>query len=826
MNDNMNDKLIDEVIETSADDKSQKRINKKVSKAKLCLVLAGLILVFAAVLYYVVHYHNYNVYKTYLSSYSAIESYEFEPIADTSKDVEGMVLVAENEYLKLYTNTNTAEVAVYDKRNKSVTYTNPYNRENDAVANETNMNYLNSQIIVEYFNAARNAGTLDSYTASAQNGTYRISSIENGVKYTYLLLSDSCDKSDIDENTDFEAYVADAKDTCFLIDVEYQIDGDSLNVTVPMCNVREGGGSKLYRIQLLRYMGAGSMDENGYMLVPNGSGSLIYFNNGKSNHENYSQYVYGIDPLSQDYTTVENALDVRLPVYGISKDSSNVFVRILDGASLSFITASQSGKVNSYNYIYPTFVLRGYDSLSMFGAGTTASDLPLVEPEFYDVNISVRYSFMDDKHQGYAGMANYYRDKLIEEKVFSDRIEGNDIPLFYDVIGGVKKTSHVLGIKTFSIYPMTTFDEAEYISNDLKSRGINNQILNYEGWFNGGYYHDAPDKVKVIDKLGGKNGLNKLESTVKTNGGVLYADVAFQNMSDIAKGYIPSFEASRYYGAGYVASFGRVNPANLRRTASLGYKENIYTVLSPKFLPRHVDKFIKQSSGISIDGYSLRDMGNEIVSDRRRTNIISREESLDVVKAQFDKFAETDKKIMVRGGNDYTFSYASAIVDAPINDNNFIITDADVPFYEMVIHGYIDYAGYDINTSALNDKRMHELNMIEYAASPHFVFTMKSATEMKYTALNRYYATTYGNWCDEAADTYEYVNGALKNITGATVINHEILSDSLRRITYDNNKVIYVNYGNEDIDADGITVKAMDYAICDYEDGGDSFDER
>ena len=63
--------------------------------------------------------------------------------------------------------------------------------------------------------------------------------------------------------------------------------------------IEENGGGSLYRIRLLGYFAAAGADENGYLVVPNGSGSLIYFNNGKSNVENYSQYIYDIDPLSQ-----------------------------------------------------------------------------------------------------------------------------------------------------------------------------------------------------------------------------------------------------------------------------------------------------------------------------------------------------------------------------------------------------------------------------------------------------------------------------------------------------------------------------------------------
>ena len=84
---------------------------------------------------------------------------------------------------------------------------------------------------------------------------------------------------------------------------------------------------------------------------------------------------------------------------------------------------------------------------------------------------------------------------------------------------------------------------------------------------------------------------------------------------------------------------------------------------------------------------------------------------------------------------------------------------------------------------------------------------------MKQTALNRYDATTYTNWKDEALDVYNQVNAALKEVSGAIMMNHEILESDLRKVTYDNGVVIYVNYSDEDKTADGVTIKANSYEM-------------
>ena len=173
--------------------------------------------------------------------------------------------------------------------------------------------------------------------------------------------------------------------------------------------IEENGGGSLYRIRLLGYFGAAGADEEGYLVVPNGSGSLIYFNNGKSSVENYSQYIYDIDPLAADYTLLENTKKVRLPICGICKEDSNILMSVEDGATTAFFTASVAGSNTSYNYVNTTFVVRGYDLLSMFGSTGNEADLPLLENNMYDINYKGRRSHEQDSSRRYSFLLRYNR---------------------------------------------------------------------------------------------------------------------------------------------------------------------------------------------------------------------------------------------------------------------------------------------------------------------------------------------------------------------------------------------------------------------------------
>jgi hypothetical protein len=760
---------------------------------RILLTLLGIVVIFVVVylIYYAVHYVSYNKYKEYLSSYEYEQGTAYTPIAEASSDVPGFELVAESENLKLYTDTASANVAVYDKRTGETTYTNPLNADNDTVANAVNKSYLKSQFLLYYYNADVTSGSMCSYTDSVEKGQYSWEGLEKGIRYIY----------EVGEETGIH----------FSVPLEYRLNDDNLEVSIPVSGIGEYNDGYIYRIAMLRYMGATSYDDEGYFVVPNGSGSIINFNNGKSGQGNYSQYIYDIDPLAANYTTIENLESAKLPIYGICKENSSILVSVEDGASTAVLTAAVSGTDSDYNYAYPSFVLRIADNLRMFGDAT--QDVYVMEPDAYDVNLCTRYTFLTSDYTGYSGIANYYRNRLIDEGILTAKTESGDIPFYYDVIGGVKETSHFLGIQYLHTFSMTDFDEAGQMSDILAADGVTNQVMNLQGWFNGGYYHDAADKIKVIWKLGGKSGLEGLNETLKNNGGKLYVDTAFQEVTWADDGFASNMEASRYYGAGYVATFGQINPATLRNTSGLGYEENIYSLLSPKYLPRYVSKFAKKIQNIDVDGISLRDLGNVLTSDKKRTNQINREEALDVVLGQFEVLENTNKSIMTNAANGYAFAYSDDIINAPLSGSDITITDADVPLYEMILHGCVDYSSDVLNFENADDLDKTLLKLIEAGASPHYIFTWEESSEMKMTALNRYYSTTFANWEDDAVEAYNTVNEALKEVSGAAIVEHEILSSSVRRITYDNGVVIYVNYSDKAETADGLEIPAMGYRL-------------
>ncbi len=847
----------------------------RVKRILWMMLVAAMILVVVLIVRYVFRYMKYDAYKEIIQPpVSYDEGSAFTPLKDELKAVKGFVPAAENEKMILYFNQKTAEVALYDKESGITVYSNPQDADKDPVARAGNLENLKSQFILSYLDGNAKEGTAwNSYAKSVESGQMSCEKIENGVRVIYNLSNEKLllvpdvltqewyemfinagkkqakksyvlndemglyelktqgvtarNRQQIDADAreagftmaDYEqmqALLPPAEDAegqtetlSFTVTLDWILTPDGIEVTIPYEGLGEFGNGKIRAIQLLPMFGAAGADETGEIVIPEGSGALIRFNNGKSASAQYNKNIYDLDPVDSDLTALQNQQTVRLPIIGICRENYSLLATCERGASLAAIVADVAGRNNSYNYAYFTFSLRRTDTLTISGESVIVA-----EEDLYPVDLRVHYEIIPKDAGGYVDIARTYRESLIESGALERETNAaGDIPFYCDVIGGVKETAHIAGIQYLRLLPMTTFAEAGEMMDELGKMGITNRRMNLQGWMNGGYYHDPVRKTKVIGKLGGEKGLALLIEKENLSGGKVYPDAAIQQVSDIAKGFTAGGEASRYYAQGYVVNLARVSPVSLRRTDTMGYKELGYKLLSPKFLPRYAKALSEEAEELQLTALSLRDLGNDLHADKRRTEVINREYALDLVKDAFQTLSANGRDILVTGGNDYCFPYVSDVIGAPLSATSYPILDEQIPLWEMIVHGSVSYAGNPINMTQSEDRRVDLLRFIDYGASVRYTFTWRDAAEMKYTGLNSSYATTFSSWKEQAAEDYAFVNGALKYVSGAAMINHARLSDTLTRSDYSNGISIYVNTGDAFASADGYTVAPYSYLV-------------
>lgn len=851
------------------DEMNAKKRRKK--RLIIIVVVALLVIISASALNIIFRYFKYDEYKKYEVKSKTEKGERFVAVNEDKPDVEGMVLVSENDNLKLYTNLETTEIAVYNKNDGSITYSNPQDRDTHT-GTGINASNLSSTLAVTYYNKAGNVATINNYDMSIKNGQFETESIKDGIRYIYTLadedsiasivpyyisedglnkvmekssdydartvkgkyklengtyvLNDSAKKSKVgmeklnkifekagyteeDYAKDMEGHEED-ESLSITIPLEYRLTDKGLEATVKAADIEEHGNVYISQIDVLQFFGAASNKAQGYILVPDGSGALINLNSGNQATA-YNQAIYDIDPVAQNYVVIEETECARLPIFGIKADDNAIFARITAGDAIASVNADVAGKLNNYNYAYASFNVREKELLNMFGVQGSKSDIPVVEKSLYKIDLSVSYSFLTKDDASYSGMARTYRKQLIDEGILKETNQSESVPLYLDIIGGVEQKKHIMGIPYEGVCAMTTYDEASEIVDNLYDSDITNLRLNYQGWFNGGIYHDVADKIKLIGSVGSKSDLESLNKKLEDKGGKLFMDVAFQKVSHESKRFTSVLEASKYY-SGYVVELGATDPSTVRQTSNLEwYDEMIYYMISPKFLNRYVDKFASKITKYDVSGINLTDLGSVLTSDKKRSELINRQQAENIVIGQYEKLAETKKNLMETGGNEYSLKYVSDIIDAPTSYSAYYIIDEQVPFYEMVIHGSISYSGeaFNLMDDDLDDDFV--LNCIEYGIAPRFTLSYKDPSKMKYTSSADKYSVLYTTWLDKAKEMYGNINEALKDVDGSAMINHEKLDNGLIKVDYENGKTIYINKTSQDVTVDGNTVKAKNY---------------
>lgn len=583
------------------------------------------------------------------------------------------------------------------------------------------------------------------------------------------------------------------------VPLDYHLTEDGLKVNVATKQIKETGGAMLYELSVLPFFNAEKKDgEDGYFLVPSGSGAIINFNNGlMASNSKYQEYIYGQDPLNTERTQEDIVEDAKLPLYGFQKENSTMLVTLDDGESYARLNVTVSDVLNFYNYAYVTYNLRNKEEVTVAGS---ADPMPVLEPNLYEAYLTQTYHVLPDEesYDGYSGMAKYYRELLFGNDEAAITNQPEDIKLYVDILNAVARESSIAGFKYNEIYAMTTFGEAKSIAEQLYEAHIGQLVMNLQGWMNDGYYHEAPDNIKVIRKLGGKSDLAELTKYLEGKNGTVYGDVAIQNVSLFDDDFKYTAEGARYYGKGFVVSFGKLSPTTYGKSASLGYRENMYTVLSSKFLPHYVESLLKEVEDIEISGISYRDLGNVLYSDKKRKEFISREMSKNIILGMLEKAEASDKKVMLNNALGYAIPFAQDILNVPFFKNSYVYIDGEVPFYEMVIHGYVDYCGKAYNLNKNVSVAEECLELIENGAAPHFTFTWEPSSELKYTALNNYFSTEFSVWKDTAVSMYQKVNEVLSIVSNATMDRHEI-TEVGATVTYSNGAVFVIDKTNNTV---------------------------
>jgi len=807
--------------------------------------------------------------------------------AQQGQVARGYTLRAQNEYLALYLNQTALSVAVRVKATGSIWYTNPPDWLNDPRVGGINRHHMQSQLRITYFNETANEFTMNSFFDSVNFEQFEIEDLPDGFRVTYTL-GDAGDRviypqiiteermeyfrqnmSQADwvnvtrrylplengvfhirpdqapfllrqlheileaagytrEDMEYDHYIHGVEiipsGAFFVIPIVYRLDGPNLLAYIPTEDIYYPQNFPLARIIFLEFFGAAGEDVNGYMFIPDGSGSLIYLNNGRTLEQQFMGRVYGRDQTFFLTRMPPPPEPIRMPVFGIRHDDKAMFAIIEDGDAFSTITTRVSGIINSYNSVFVDFMPLPFDHLNLAHMGDNM--LQIFQDEIFEGAFRIRFAFLDGEEANYSGMAGFYQNYLVERGMLTRPNEvSGELPFVMEALGAIQRTQNFMGIPYQGTVALTTFDQTITLLESLQAEGINNLALMYSGWMNGGMHQRYANSLNVVRQLGGNSGFEDLVAFTNNHNIAFFPEVHINythrpRLPGFLNWFLGGFRINRHAARSLDNGVMRRMSFELVTNWNTVYftgtvMEPIPFIVNPAYYTGTMENFLENVQRFDISGVGTGSLFADLNSAFNNTNTRDRQHAMHEVVAAQEKIREAGLMQLANGANAYAFEGLNFIVNVPFDDNGFTITNASIPFYQMVIRGFIEYTGTPVNISA--DIQYHLLKTLETGSGIYVQWMYEDNSIIRDTHFTRFFAHNYARSFRRAVDMYHEAATVLNRVQGQRIVRHEILTGSggnLRRVTYENGVVIWVNFDRERaLTYDGVTVGSMDFAV-------------
>lgn len=588
----------------------------------------------------------------------------------------------------------------------------------------------------------------------------------------------------------------------FNVSIIYRLEDNELVIELPFEDMMWTKTFPLTKVKLLPYFGAGSTADQGFLLVPEGNGGIIQFNNGKVEQSSYYNEVYGWDEgIKRDAVIDERRSS--FPVFGISKNGSSMIGILEDYASVASIEADISGRSHSYNYIGATYTALHASSLNV--SAKTDKSVMVFEAKKPTGSIKQRYCFLES--DTYTDMAVAYREYLMSKHNQLVKRDDSDTPVNITLIGAIDTIKQRLGFPVSVPTSLTSYTEAQEMVKDFISTGYKNLSIRYSGWTNNGIKQKVLDNVKTISQLGSEKDLKKLVNFSKEQGVDLYLEgtVTYAFPQSGFNGFSISKDVAKYSSREVIKLYS-FSPVYY---GIEDWKDAFY-LLKPQRTITYMENLKTKAKEYGTN-VAFSDIGYVLSADYNPKNLTTREEVIHMQQEKLSEIQQENVNVMIKYGNDYALPYASLVTDMELKGNQFQIIDTMVPFYSIAIHGLVNYTGASINLSGDFEEQI--LKSAETGAGLSFTFMKESSNVLQDSLYTYLFGCDYSKWKEEAYRLYSRYNEELGHCFNQFITTHEILSPGVFVTTYEDGTKVYTNYNYDAYNVDDLNIPARDYKV-------------
>ena len=703
--------------------------------------------------------------------------------------------VAENERFTLCYDPQESQIMLKDALTNAEWRSTPADIDQDKIASGMNKINRQSDLIITYHNPTYVTNQVNSYTGSIKNGDFTWEKIENGIEIRYFFPKQG-----------------------FLIPVRYVLEKDGLKASVLSGQIREdlwtlsedpaeiekASAKKeklsVMTVSLLPFMGAAGAQDEGYLVVPDGSGALIHFNNGRGDTAVYQQDVFGRDSTLSVKRAATKTYQVNMPLYGMVKNGLGLMAVVEQGEYQAQLNAAVAGQLTGYNNAYFTVTYISMESNTLMAGSSSSKSVTLAANTFRDMgDFIVHYYLLDKENATYADIAAAYRDQLGLQDVKAEHITSTQLKM----VASIPSIKTFIGIPYNSVTVLTSYKEAAQALESLNAAGVKGASLHYTGWSNQSVKGKMVTGLALDNRLDGKSGFDQLLKTAESTNSSVSLAVDLVNLYKNGNGYWSLFSATDNVNS----TARQMNEYHM----STGVKDpsgNTWYLLSPDVVPDVSGKLAAGMAGTKV-GVSLTSLANTVYSSLGK-NGISRTQAGAYWKQSLEALHSKIPYLTAETPNAYAFPYLQQADDAPMASSRFDVMDTDIPFYQLVAHGAMVMYTEPLNERGSTDTAI--LRMAEYGLYPSWRLIARDPALLSGTDGADWFAMSLSTWQEDVIRIAKQME-ALAPYAALRMIGHERINANVSITTYENGDRVFVNYGKTDAAVEGVTVPAQSFTI-------------
>ena len=574
------------------------------------------------------------------------------------------------------------------------------------------------------------------------------------------------------------------------VPVSYVLRESSLAVTVDFNRVYEEEKRLLSVSVAPFFCSVKNNTADSYLVLPTGSGALMYPDERIDGQRNYTGYIYGSDPASLIPENLNEETPIRLPAFGV-KDGNDALLSIIEGDSNSYITAAAGNTDTGYSNVFATFYARGYDITDVSDnlVGGVKSDIYQVTESIDKRKVTIAFYSLSSDKANYVGMAEKYREYLQSQDYIKETVSENPYALY--ITGGAQVDELLLGFSVKKTKALTTFSQAQEIIKDIHKQTGANGSVQLKGFGQSGLtIKKIAGGFKFSSVFGKDSERLSLEKYCEDNKITLFTDFDLIYFSSMCKGYNTLTSAAK-------SAMHRKIKLYYRDKALWSYDKEgeKYFLMNRSSLESVVKNLKKTVAKKKISNVSLSTLGKTAYSDYAEAQYNSRGKIIEDVEKYINSIKSNGVKVATEEANAYAAVLSDNIFEVPLESGNYNSFDAEIPFYQMVFKGYVPMYSSAVNVTDSIDKTI--MLAVQSGTSLGFSVIGEYNYEFANTPYEDLYASSYKGSKEKIVEAIKSNKEYYSAISRQTITAYEYVSSSVTKTTFSNGVTVFANHSDK-----------------------------